>query len=214
MTDGKTAVTTTQVGYKHIKLGTVKYYDVDSPRYLNERIWEKKTWKCIGMKHHVTDAGRLPSITAQFDPSIAIGSISSAEKNLPRFCVLLDKAMTMEHSDISIRKYILDAPRILVIAVRNLSDANWNRIDRFKQYHKNLSKKNVPVVLLTNVSQAQINAFRKKHQWDIATFQTDDTELKVMSRSYPVFFFIRKGVIKEKYHYFNLPEWKRSLEMF
>jgi hypothetical protein len=209
MTDGKSAVTTTQVGYRNTKTGSVRYYDVESERYMNDRIWENKSWRCIGMKHQIIDPGRLPSITAQFDPSIPISAITNSERKLPGFDSIMEHTVNNEETDLSLRKYILEAPNIMVVAVRDLNTANWSRIDRFKSYHKHLSNQSIPMVLLTNVSQHQINMFRNKHQWSIATFQTDDTELKVMSRSYPVFFLIKKGVIVGKYHYFNLPEWHR-----
>ena len=63
----------------------------------------------------------------------------------------------------------------------------------------------VPFVMICNASRDEINAFRKKHNFEIPVFVMDEIELKVISRSNPALMILEKGVVKGKYPYRSIP---------
>jgi uncharacterized membrane protein YphA (DoxX/SURF4 family) len=112
-----------------------------------------------------------------------------------------------EFTEISLRDYITTADRVVMLSVKNLTEANWNQIERYKEIYYGCKKANIPFVLVCNGSREQINEFRSKNKWDVPVFLNDETELKAIARSNPSLLLIGKGIVKGKYPHRSTPTW-------
>ncbi|MFT7343510.1 MAG: putative membrane protein YphA (DoxX/SURF4 family) [Lentimonas sp.] len=68
--------------YKNIKTDESKEFDAASKLYLDSKIWEDKAWEYASMVQKVIIAPRIPSITAQFNPYLAISDLGVEERSL------------------------------------------------------------------------------------------------------------------------------------
>lgn len=112
-----------------------------------------------------------------------------------------ERAMT----DVDITDALLDEKRVVILVSRNLKEADWDEIDRIKAIAESCKQKKVPFVMITNAARSDMNAFRKKHQFDCAIFSMDEIELKIISRSNPAVLVLEKGVVKGKYSHNGIP---------
>lgn len=114
---------------------------------------------------------------------------------------MIDPAFT----EVSIRDYIVKTDRIFVLTVKNLKDANWNAIDRYKSIYSACKKANIPFVMIVNANKDEINTFRKKYNFNLPVFLNDETELKAIARSNPSLLVIEKGIVKGKFAHRSTP---------
>ena len=59
--------------------------------------------------------------------------------------------------------------------------------------------------MIVNANKEEINAFRKKHNFNIPVFLNDETELKAIARSNPSLLVIEKGIMKGKFTHRSTP---------
>lgn len=118
--------------------------------------------------------------------------------------------------EINIRDYITSANRIVVLISKRLNEANWSKMQRYKEILAMCEKRNIPMVLLVSSNPTEIAEFRKKYGFNIPVFLNDETELKAITRSNPAMLIIEKGIVKAKYPHRSTPsaEWliKNSLK--
>jgi hypothetical protein len=108
-------------------------------------------------------------------------------------------------TEVSIRDFIVKADRIFVLTVKNLNEANWNAVERYKSIYVECKKAKIPFVMIVNANKEEINAFRKKHNFNIPVFLNDETELKAIARSNPSLLVIEKGIMKGKFAHRSTP---------
>jgi uncharacterized membrane protein YphA (DoxX/SURF4 family) len=108
-------------------------------------------------------------------------------------------------TEVSIRDYIVKADRIFVLTVKNLNEANWSAVERYKSIYAECKKAKIPFVMIVNANKEEINAFRKKHKFNIPVFLNDETELKAIARSNPSLLVIEKGIMKGKFTHRSTP---------
>jgi len=112
-------------------------------------------------------------------------------------------------SDIVLREYILKAPKIIILTAKNLEDANFAKMKRYKSIYANAQKEGIPMLMMVSSNSEEVKAFRAKYNFNIPIFFNDETELKAISRSNPALLIIKKGVVKGKYPHRSIPsfEW-------
>lgn len=110
-----------------------------------------------------------------------------------------------EVSELSIRDLITSSPKIVILSAKNLKDANWTRMSEFKKLADWCQSEGIPMVLICSAGREEINAFRVHHDFDVAAFANDETELKAVSRSNPAVLVIEHAVVKAKYPHRSLP---------
>ena len=82
MSDGVAGEYTNILTYKNLKTGENKTFTQDE--YMNSKIWEEKgVWEHLETKTVTVKAGKLASITEQFNPTMNIVSLTNIEKELP-----------------------------------------------------------------------------------------------------------------------------------
>ncbi|MFT6921839.1 MAG: putative membrane protein YphA (DoxX/SURF4 family) [Crocinitomicaceae bacterium] len=112
--------------------------------------------------------------------------------------------------DIDAMSAIINEKRIVLVVSKSLDDGVWSNLNKLKKLQTACDKKGVPFVMICNASREEINKFRKKNKFNIATFSMDEIELKIISRSNPSVIVLEKGVVKAKYAYRSTP----SVESF
>ncbi|TNF47342.1 MAG: DoxX family protein [Bacteroidetes bacterium] len=248
MNDGIEGKYESMLVYKNKKTGEKIEYNSTSQEYIDSKIWEQKDWEYLEMTQKEIIPSRIPSITDQFNPFLAVADVTEAEMKLEAVKAQFDNAYVdgylvmdlaynsevevpaseftpdgypdtdykvikeikmpnPEFTEISLRDYITTADRVVMLSVKNLTEANWNQIERYKEIYYGCKKANIPFVLVCNGSREQINEFRSKNKWDVPVFLNDETELKAIARSNPSLLLIGKGIVKGKYPHRSTPTW-------
>ncbi len=129
------------------------------------------------------------------------------EEYAPEYYQVLDTVRTInpEVTEINIREYITTADQIIVITSKNINEANWDAIERYKHILKEAKKAGIPMVLLCSVSREDMLKFRKKYNFEIPMFTNDEIELKAIARSNPSMMVIQKGIVKGKFAHRSTP---------
>jgi len=114
-----------------------------------------------------------------------------------------------EINDIILRDYILKVPEIIILTTKNLKDANFVEMKRYKSIYANALKEGIPMIMMVSSNPEEVKAFRTKYNFSIPIFFNDETELKAISRSNPALLIIKKGVVEGKYPHRSIPsfEW-------
>lgn len=210
MFDGEEGKYISLLVYKNLKTGVTKEYDASGQAYIQSKIWEKPTvWKYDTMITKEIIATRLPSITSQFNPTIAISELGKEEKTLKFVKRSLRKAQlaNTELEEISLRNYITKAPLIYVLFSKDLTTIDQGELTDLKEIFYKTSKKHIPFVFVCNALRPQINAFRKRNHFPVATFSNDITELKAIARSNPALLVIANGKVIGKFPGKSIPSY-------
>jgi len=137
--------------------------------------------------------------------------IDEFSNDIPENYQILDTIWQMdtEIEELNLRNYITTTDEIIVLISKNLQEANWKYIDRYKTILTEMNKNNVPMILLSSAGREEMEAFRKKYNFDIPMFTNDEIELKAISRSNPSMLIIKKGVVIDKFSHRTTPtfEW-------
>lgn len=108
-------------------------------------------------------------------------------------------------SEIGIRNLITESPTIFVLFAKDLKEGDFSDISTIKSIYKAAQRKNIPFVMVCSGSREDIDAWRKKYNFQVPAFGMDYTELKVVSRSNPSLMVLQNGVVKAKYPHRSLP---------
>lgn len=129
------------------------------------------------------------------------------EEYAPEYYQVLEKVkgINPEISEINFRDYITTTDQIIVITSKNINEANWDKIDRYKSIFEEAKKNNIPMVLLCSASREDMNKFRKKYKFDIPMLTNDEIELKAIARSNPSMMVIKKGIVEGKFPHRSTP---------
>jgi uncharacterized membrane protein YphA (DoxX/SURF4 family) len=210
MFDGVQGKYQSMLVYKNIKNGEEKEFDGSSKEYINSKIWEKTaTWKYDTMVTKEIIATRLPSITSQFNPTIAGYELGKEEKSLPFIQRIVKKAkrQNVAVDEVSLRDYITKSDLVYVLFSKDLSKIDLDELTDIKEIFFKTSKKKIPFVMVCNALRPEINAFRKKNAFPVATFSNDVTELKAIARSNPSLLVIAKGKVIGKFPGNSIPSY-------
>lgn len=112
-----------------------------------------------------------------------------------------------DFQEVDLRDFILEAPQIIWVVARDLSNANFSRMERLKDIYTAAQENQIPMILMTASSQRQIEAFRNDWELNIPIVLNDETEIKAITRSNPTLMVIRNGVVSGKYAFRSTPSW-------
>lgn len=129
------------------------------------------------------------------------------EEYTPEYYQIIDtvRQVNPEISEINIRDYITTADAIVVITTKNIEQANWDAIERYKSILEETKKLGIPMIMLCSSSREGMLEFRKKHNFDIPMFTNDEIELKAIARSNPSMMVIQKGIVTGKFAHRSTP---------
>jgi uncharacterized membrane protein YphA (DoxX/SURF4 family) len=108
-------------------------------------------------------------------------------------------------NEISLRDYILKVPRIFIVFSKELSEFKSKHLEKLKSIKTLCAMKKIPFILICNANREEINHWRNKHNFHVATFSNDATELKAIARSNPSLMVVESGIVKEKFPWRSFP---------
>jgi len=93
----------------------------------------------------------------------------------------------------------------LVLIIRNLDDLDVTDIPAIRKLFKELEGKSVTPMILTSVSDEEINNFRHEYQLSLPVYKADATVLKTIVRSNPGLWLLSDGIVRGKWHHHDTP---------
>lgn len=253
MNDGVEGKYESMLVYVNKKTGEKKEYSSTSKEYIDSKIWEKTEWKYLEMTQKEIIPSKIPSITDQFNPFLAMADLTKTELKMPVVQQLLAgskmqglrlrdyvnatkieipmeeystenypeldyaildtiELINPEFTEVSLRNYIVQEITIFMLTAKNLKEASWEHLARYKEIVSYCKQNKIPFIMVTNSNRSDIDAFRKKNQFDVPVFLNDETELKAIARSNPSLMVIQKGIVKGKYPTNSTPsvEWLKK----
>jgi len=108
-------------------------------------------------------------------------------------------------SEVSIRDFIVNTDKIVLVFSQNLLEGDWRNIDDLKAIFEECQSNGIPFAVICNGSRPDINTFREENKFYAPFFVNDETELKAISRSNPALVVIEKGIVKAKYPFRSTP---------
>lgn len=129
------------------------------------------------------------------------------EEYSPEYYSVLDTVFQVseEFTEISLREYVVNVDQIVMITSKNVVQANWAEVETYKSIYEGCKKASIPFIIVTNGSNEQIAAFRKKYDFEAPIFINDETELKAIARSNPSLMILQKGIVVGKYSHRSTP---------
>lgn len=140
---------------------------------------------------------------------IALEDFSAADFPATEYQILdTVSELDSELKYVEIKDQILAQKRIAIVVSRDLTTANWSSLKRLKEIKKECDKQGAPFIMISNATREEINAFKKKNNFNVAIFSMDDIELKIISRSNPALLILENAVVKAKYAHRSIPNGK------
>ncbi|MFC5408159.1 BT_3928 family protein [Larkinella bovis] len=93
----------------------------------------------------------------------------------------------------------------LMLIIRDIHDLSIGDMPAIRKLMKGVDGKEVIPLILTSVSDQEINDFRHEYQLSIPVYKADATVLKTIVRSNPGLWLIRDGVVQGKWHHTDTP---------
>ncbi|RAJ92623.1 putative membrane protein YphA (DoxX/SURF4 family) [Larkinella arboricola] len=93
----------------------------------------------------------------------------------------------------------------LMLIIRDIHDLSIGDMPAIRKLMKGVEDNNVMPMILTSVSDEQINAFRHEYQLAVPVYKADATVLKTIVRSNPGLWLISNGVVRGKWHHTDTP---------
>ncbi|MFD1139997.1 BT_3928 family protein [Larkinella insperata] len=93
----------------------------------------------------------------------------------------------------------------LMLIIRDIHDLSIGDMPAIRKLMKGVEGQNVMPMILTSVSDAEINNFRHEYQLSVPVYKADATVLKTIVRSNPGLWLISDGVVRGKWHHTDTP---------
>ncbi|RNL54940.1 BT_3928 family protein [Pedobacter jejuensis] len=174
-----------QIMYHLKNKATKAEKDLSDKDYLKTEIWKDNNWEIIGEPTKTL-------VKKGFDPKI---------KDL----IITDASGT------DYTKELLENPYYsLVFVAYNLKDANTKAIGDLNALALNATQQfNIRSVLLTSSSAVDAEKFIKKNNLFSEVFYADAVPLKSMVRANPGILLLKNGVVINKWHFHNVPNFEQ-----
>jgi uncharacterized membrane protein YphA (DoxX/SURF4 family) len=101
-----------------------------------------------------------------------------------------------------------------ILVAYDLNKTNKNAFTKAGLIYNGCEKDSISFIALTGTSFITINPFKKENAIKFQIFNTDETALKTMIRANPGLILIKDGVVIEKWHYNDFPEYSRLKEKY
>jgi hypothetical protein len=161
---------------------TIKVNDKD---YLGQEWWKKKEW--------VIESGMTETklVKEGYEPPVH------------------DFSILTEAGDVT--EEILGLERAFMVISYDLEKSNKEGFKKIAEFGWKADEEGIPIICMTSTEVSQTEEFRHEIQAPFEFAVTDKTTLKTIVRSNPGLVYIENGVIKEKWHYNDIPEDLKSL---
>ena len=101
-----------------------------------------------------------------------------------------------------------------ILVAHNLDKSNKNAFIELNNFVKQCQADNINFIALTSTPFNKIDIFRHDVQAMYDFYNTDETALKTMIRSNPGLILLKNGVVIAKWHYNDIPDFKKVKEKY
>lgn len=115
--------------------------------------------------------------------------------------------VSSDFSEVSFLDYILTSERIILVISQQMENGNFSNLNELKSIQEGASQNNIPILMISTSSKADVEAFRNKYGLILPTLVNDETEIKAITRSNPTLMVVENGIITAKYPYRSTPNW-------
>ncbi|NVO18240.1 MAG: DoxX family membrane protein [Bacteroidetes bacterium] len=102
----------------------------------------------------------------------------------------------------------------LVVNSYSLKDANTDAFKKISEFAGKAALSNIPTAVLVSAEPSEIEAFKKANQINLDFYNADDILLKTMVRSNPGIMLLKAGVIIDKWHWRDLPDFDKFIKKY
>jgi uncharacterized membrane protein YphA (DoxX/SURF4 family) len=96
----------------------------------------------------------------------------------------------------------------------SLSEASEKGMEKINRLFEQVNNEAHSMVVLTGSLDKEIAAYRQKMHPDLEFYNADDVELKIIVRANPGVILLRDGVVVDKWHWRDLPDYDELKEEF
>jgi uncharacterized membrane protein YphA (DoxX/SURF4 family) len=93
----------------------------------------------------------------------------------------------------------------LMLVVKDVNNLSLGDMPAIRKLMKGVDGKNITPLILTSVSDDEINNFRHEYQLAMPVYKADATVLKTIVRSNPGLWLVSDGVVRGKWHHADTP---------
>lgn len=101
-----------------------------------------------------------------------------------------------------------------ILIAYNLSETNINAFKKINKFYKICDDKGYSFIVLTSSSQKEIAEFKKKLNFEMEFYNSDDTSLEAVIRSNPGLVILKNAYVLKKWHFNDFPEYEYVEEKF
>lgn len=112
------------------------------------------------------------------------------------FTDLMDPSMPFS---VDVTNYLLSAEYIFLMTIRDMASINKGSMEDFRSLLAGAREKNIPFFVLSPAGQAEVDAFKKEHNFDATFLGFDGVEVKIIVRSNPGLILLNKGTVLDKW---------------
>jgi hypothetical protein len=125
-----------------------------------------------------------------------------------------DFTINDEYGDDYTSDYINKPGYQLILVSHDLNKTNKKAFTKAGLIYNGCEKDSISFIALTGTSYQSIHLFIKELSIKFHIYNTDETALKTMIRSNPGLILIKDGIVIEKWHYNDFPEYSRLKERY
>ncbi len=115
----------------------------------------------------------------------------------------------LDSTGLDVTEFYLENPSYqLILVSHDLEKANKKALEGMVRFCDEATHDNLSFILLTGSLQEEIERFRVQSGAHFEIFNADDIILKMMIRSNPGLILLKDGIIIDKWHYHNFPEYR------
>ena len=204
MSDGQDGLYDTQYQIKNLKTSQIKL--ITQKDYLgNPEYWDTSKFQILNQNQKEIKPEIPPSLGTQFNPVLNIKDISKSELNLHSLKAFLSYGTNQNQP--SFRDVMLKMNQLVLLVAQDIKSENLTDFENYKKIIAYCESNKVPIYLITRCSIEEQQNFKKKFDINIIFLQNyDENGLKMISRSDPSMLIIEKGIVKEKYTSYQIPD--------
>jgi len=101
----------------------------------------------------------------------------------------------------------------LFLIIKDVNDVNPANMPAIRRLMRGVEGKGITPLILTSVSDEQINPFRHEYQLGFPVYKADATVLKTISRSNPGIWLLSQGEVRGKWHHNRTPEAEEVMKL-
>lgn len=105
-------------------------------------------------------------------------------------------------------KYVNNNNYQFLLIMHNVRKANKKSFNEINNFYKECLKDSISLIALSASDSANVSVFKGDVNTEIPFYEIDETALKTVIRSNPGLVLLKNGVVLDKWHYNDIPEYE------